>query len=231
MNDFNVDKYLDIANEEKKKRNLTNYIPLYPMFRVENEKLYIGILFTEEKENVWDKEKQIKPEYWALIDINNDKVIEFNKTSEKDFVIGNMITKNLNNQQKEISKYTIEKTLQYKNYLIEDIKTGQTPLQKKLSSVLGNEMYIDGEKVNINDYLLSNIEESIKTKVNELVDLLVQSKKYGSIMFYYHSLFTQIIDEYNKDKTIDKDKLKLCIEIMNNYYDSIIGIDNFLNLN
>ena len=144
MNDFNIDKYLDI-----------------------------GILFTEEKENVWDKEKQIKPEYWALIDINNDKIIEFNKTSEKDFVIGNMITKNLNNQQKEISKYTIEKTLQYKNYLIEDIKTGQTPLQKKLSSVLGND----------------------------------------------------------KDKTIDKDKLKLCIEIMNNYYDSVVGLDNFLNLN
>ena len=133
------------------------------------------------------------------------------------------------NKGKEISKYTVEKTLQYKNYLINDIKNEKLPLQKRLADILGDDMEIDGEKVNINDYLLSNLEEDIKQKIDDLVDILVQSK-YGSITFYYDNLFKQIIDDYKKDGIISKDKIKLCIEIMNNYYDGVIGIDNFFNI-
>ena len=229
MNNLNLDKYLNIVNEEKIKRGLETYIPLYPMLRADNGKLYIGIMITEEKDNVWSKEEQIKPEYWALIDINDNKILEFNKTEDKDFVIGDFISKNNDNKQKEISKYTVEKTLQYKNYLIEDIKNEQLPLQKRLSDILGNEMEIDGEKVNINDYLLSNLESDIKEKINDLVDILIQSK-YGSITFYYDNLFNQIINNYKNNKIIDSEKIKLCIEIMNNYYDGVIGIDNFFNI-
>ncbi len=229
MNNLNLDKYLNIVNQEKEKRGLTTYIPLYPMLRVENEKLYVGVMLTDEKDPVWSMDKQIKPEYWVLIDVNEEKILEFNKTDEKDFVVGNFIPKNNDNKQQEISKYTVEKTLQYKNYLIEDIKNEELPLQKKLSSILGSEMEIDGEKVNINDYLLSNLEEEIKTKINDLVDILVQSK-YGAITFYYDHLFTQIIHEYKSTKVIDHEKMKLCIEIMNHYYDGVIGIDNFFNI-
>ena len=229
MNNLNLDKYLNIVNQEKEKRGLTTYIPLYPMLRVENEKLYVGVMLTDEKDPVWSMDKQIKPEYWVLIDVNEEKILEFNKTAEKDFVVGNFIPKNNDNKQQEISKSTVEKTLQYKNYLIEDIKNEELPLQKKLSSILGSEMEIDGEKVNINDYLLSNLEEEIKTKINDLVDILVQSK-YGAITFYYDHLFTQIIHEYKSTKVIDHEKMKLCIEIMNHYYDGVIGIDNFFNI-
>lgn len=153
----------------------------------------------------------------------------FNKTDEKDFVYGKLILKDTKNKEKEISKYTVEKTLQYKNYLINDIKNEKLPLQKRLADILGDDMEIDGEKVNINDYLLSNLEEDIKQKIDDLVDILVQSK-YGSITFYYDNLFKQIINDYKKDGIISKDKIKLCIEIMNNYYDGVIGIDNFFNI-
>lgn len=229
MNNLNLDKYLNIVNNEKIKKGLTNYIPLYPMLRVENEKLYVGIILTEEKDNVWSKEEHIKPEYWVLIDIDEDKIVEFNKTEDKDFVIGDLVPKNTDNKQQEISKYTVQKTLQYKNYLINDIKNEELPLQKKLSNILGSEMEIDGEKVNINDYLLSNLEEDIKSKINDLVDILIQSK-YGSFTFYYDKLFTNIVNRFKKDNIIDNEKIKLCIEIMNNYYDGVIGIDNLFNI-
>ena len=229
MNNLNLDKYLNIVNDEKIKKGLTNYIPLYPMLRVENEKLYVGVMLTEKSDNVWSKEEHIKPEYWVLIDVFEDKIIEFNKTEDKDFVIGNLIPKNTNNKQQEISKYTVKKTLQYKNYLINDIKNEELPLQKKLSNILGSEMEIDGERVNINDYLLSNLEEDIKSKINDLVNILIQSK-YGSITFYYDQLFTDIVNSYKKDNIIDNRKIKLCIEIMNNYYDGVIGIDNLFNI-
>lgn len=229
MNNLNLDKYLNIVNDEKIKKGLTTYIPLYPMLRVENEKLYVGVMLTEEKDNVWSKEENIKPEYWVLIDIDEDKIVEFNKTEEKDFVIGNLVPKNTDNKQQEISKYTVKKILQYKNYLINDIKNEELPLQKKLSNILGSEMEIDGEKVNINDYLLSNLEEDIKSKINDLVDILIQSK-YGSITFYYDKLFTNIVNRFKKDNIIDNEKIKLCIEIMNNYYDGVIGIDNLFNI-
>lgn len=229
MNNLNLDKYLNIVNDEKIKKGLTNYIPLYPMLRVENKKLYVGVMLTEKSDNVWSKEEHIKPEYWVLIDIYEDKIIEFNKTEDKDFVIGNLIPKSTDNKQQEISKYTVKKTLQYKNYLINDIKNEELPLQKKLSNILGSEIEIDGEKVNINDYLLSNLEEDIKSKINDLVDILIQSK-YGSITFYYDQLFTDIVNSYKKNKIIDNKKIKLCIEIMNNYYDGVIGIDNLFNI-
>jgi len=229
MNNLDLDKYLDIANKEKINRGLNNYIPLYPMLRVESNSLYVVVMLTEENDNVWGIEGNVKPEYWMLIDINSDKIIEFNKTIDKDFVIGNLIPKNTLNKQKEISKYTIEKTLQYKEYLTNDIKNEQLPLQKKLSSILGNDMEIDGEKVNINDYLLSNLEEDIKNKINDLVDILIHSK-YGSITFYYDQLFNLIINQYKNNQTIDIDKIKLCIEIMNNYYDGVVCIDNIFNI-
>ena len=42
MTNLNLDKYLNIANEEKLKHGLKDYAPLYPMLRVDNNKLYIG---------------------------------------------------------------------------------------------------------------------------------------------------------------------------------------------
>ncbi|MEG1821198.1 MAG: hypothetical protein RR201_03055 [Malacoplasma sp.] len=229
MNNLNLDKYLNIVNEKKVQKGLDTYIPLYPMLRNEGGKLCIGILLTAEKDDVWDISGEVKPEYWILIDINSENVLEFNKTSEKDFTVGKMIPKNIDNNQKEISKYIVEKTLQYKNYLIEDIKNEQLPLQKKLSQILGNELEIDGEKVNINDYLLSNLEEDIKAKVDELVNVLIWSK-YGSITFYYDKLFNEILIEYKDNNAINKDKMKLCVEIMNNYYAGVVGIENIFNI-
>ena len=210
MNDLNLDKYLNITNKEKIKQGLDSYIPLYPMLRIENDKLYVAVMITDENDNVWDKNSKIKAEYWVLIDIDSDKILEFNDT-------------------KEISKYTVKKTFEYKNMLLNDIKHQELPLQKKLSTLLNNEISINGEKIKIEDYLISNLEEDIKIKIDELVNLLVQSQ-YGSLTFYYDNIFSQIIEEYKTKKIIDKDKIKLCIEIMNNYYDGVIGIDNFFNV-
>ena len=229
MTNLNLDKYLNVANEEKVKHGLKDYAPLYPMLRVNNNKLYIGVMFTKPNDNVWDINEQIKPSYWILIDTKDLSIIEFNKTEEKDFVIGTLIPKDITNKQKEISKYTVEKTLQYEKYLIEDIKNDGLPIQKKLATILNDEIDVDGNKVNINDYLISNLEEDIKEKVKELVNVLVYSK-YGSLTFYYDNLFNQIVNKYNNEEIIDKEKIKLCIEIMNNYYDGVIGIDNFFNI-
>ena len=84
MNNFNFDKYLNLVNDEKKKYGLDLYAPLYPMFRVQDNKLYIVVGLVNDNDNVWSKDGNVKPEYWALIDINSDKIIEFNKTEEKD---------------------------------------------------------------------------------------------------------------------------------------------------
>lgn len=229
MNNLKVEEYLSIVNEEKTKRGLESYVPLYPMLRAVDGKLYIAVMLTEETDNVWEINANIKAKYWVLIDPNTYEIIEFNKTDEKDFVTGETIVKNNIEKQKEISKYTVMKTLEYKNYLLNDIKNEQLPLQKKLSDALNNEFEIDGEKVDINEYLISNLEEEIKTKVDELVNLLVQSK-YSNITFYYDQLFNDALTEYKLNNTINTKKIKLCIEIMNNYYDGVIAIDNMFNI-
>ena len=169
MDNLGLDKYLNMVNEERKEKGLKNYIPLYPMLRVENDVLYVGVLITDEKDNVWDKDAKIKPEYWVLIDINSNSIKEFNETDKKDFVIGKLIEKHTENKQKELLEYTVKKALQYKEYFMEDIKNDQLPFQKKLASILNNEIEVDGTKVNINDYLISHIEEELKEKIDELV--------------------------------------------------------------
>jgi hypothetical protein len=229
MINLKVEEYLSIVNEEKTKRGLDSYVPLYPMLRVVDGKLFVAVMLTGETDNVWDMDSNIKAKYWVLIDPNTNEIIEFNKADEVDFVIGEMVIKNNTEKQKKISKYTVMKTLEYKNYLLNDIKNEQLPLQKKLSDALNNEFEIDGEKVNINEYIISNLEDEIKTNVDELVNLLVQSK-YSNITFYYDQLFSDILNKYKESNVIDTNKIKLCIEIMNNYYDGVIAIDNMFNI-
>src|SRR5574344_1696806 len=168
MNDLNLDKYLNIANKIKIEKGLDTYIPLYPMLRKIEDKLYVCVVLTNEKDNVWDITGNVIPEYWMLINVNTDEVLEFNKTGDKKFAINKIEKKNIENKQKAISQYTVEKTLQYKEYLMEDIKNQQLPLQNKLSSIIGNKIEIDGDMVNINDYLISKLEEDINEKINEL---------------------------------------------------------------
>lgn len=224
-----LDKYLNIVNEEKIKRGLENFVPLYPMLRYVNDVLYVAVMLVEKNDSVWVQNSNIKSKYWVLIDLNTDVVVEFNDTSVKDFVEGNFIDKNIDNKKKEISMYTTKKVLEYKNYLLNDIRNEELPIQKKLASVLNGEFEIDGEFVNINEYLVSVFEQDLSDKINDLVNILVQSK-YSSITFYYEQIFNSIINEYIQNKSINTEKIKLCVEIMNNYYDGVIGIDNMFNV-
>lgn len=228
MINLKLNKYLDRTNEEKIKRGLNKYIPLYPMLRMIDDKLYVGVMLTKEEDGVWDKNNNVKAEYYALFDVDGS-LLEFNATSNKDFIIGNIIPKNNIEKDIEISKYTVKKELQYQNYIMNDIKNDNLPIQSKLVKELNNEIDIDGKKVDINNYIMAIIEPEIKSKVNELVNLLGELKLY-SIIIPYDSLFNEIITNYNRNKVIDKNKIKLCAEIMDNYYDGVIGISNFFNV-
>lgn len=80
----------------------------------------------------------------------------------------------------------------------------------------------------MNKYGFANIEKEINEKLDDLVRMLVLDK-YGSIIFYYDILYTQVIDEY-KNSNINIEKIKLCTEIMNNYYIGVRYIDNLFNI-
>ena len=88
---------------------------------------------------------------------------------------------------------------------------------------------MNGEKVNINEYLFATFEPEIKNKIDELVHLLVCSK-YTSLTFYYNMIFQEIIECYKENQTIDREKIKLCLDIMNYYYDGVVGIDKIFNM-
>ena len=63
----------------------------------------------------------------------------------------------------------------------------------------------DNENIKItteNASVARRIYKDIKTKVNDLVDILIQSK-YGSITFYYEQLFNSILNEYKNNKMIN----------------------------
>lgn len=224
----NLDTYLSLVNEAKKEKGLNDYTPLYPMLRVEEGKLYIAVLLVKETDNIWDRKEACKAHYWVLIDIDQKKIVEFNKTEEKDYVGEQIINLELNDHKKEMSMYFVDKALKYKEYLMNDIKNDYLPIQNKVMDVL-KEIEIDGEKVHFKDYLYANIESKISDKINELVDV-VMKEKYHSMIVLYESLMNQIITDYKSKKEFDKQEILLCLEIMSNYYEGIIGIDHLFNL-
>ena len=224
----NLDTYLSLVNEAKKEKGLNDYTTLYPMLRVEEGKLYIAVLLVKETDNIWDRKEACKAHYWVLIDIDQKKIVEFNKTGEKDYVGEQVINLELNDHKKEMSMYFVDKALKYKEYLMNDIKNDYLPIQNKVMDVL-KEIEIDGEKVNFKDYLYANIESKISDKINELVDV-VMKEKYHSIIVLYESLMNQIITDYKSKKEFDKQEILLCVEIMSNYYEGVMGIDHLFNL-
>lgn len=229
MGKINLDNILDIVNSEKVKRGLDNYAPCYPMLRVERDKLYIAVLLTNSHDNVWDANEKIKGEYWCLLDVDTLEILEFNKRDDKDYISGSLIDINKTNDQKELSIYEVKKIEEYTNYLLNDIKSDNLPIQKKLAGVVGNWIDIDGEKVNINDYIMANIGDDVREKIKELVDIVIRSK-YSNITLYYDILFNNIVEEYKNTNNINYDLIDSCIEIMNNYYGGIVGIKNLFNV-
>ena len=224
----NLDTYLSLVNEAKKEKGLNDYTPLYPMLRAEEGKLYIAVLLVKETDNIWDRKEACKAHYWVLIDIDQKKIVEFNKTGEKDYVGEQVINLELNDHKKEMSMYFVDKALKYKEYLMNDIKNDYLPIQNKVMDVL-KEIEIDGEKVHFKDYLYANIESKINDKINELVDV-VMKEKYHSMIVLYESLMNQIITDYKNKKEFDKQEILLCVEIMSNYYEGVMGIDHLFNL-
>lgn len=227
MNDEKLEKYLKKVNEEKVNKGLENFVPLYPMLKIKDNKLYVVVMLVKEDANVWDMNAKVVPEYEVLIDPLKEQVLSFSKTDLNDF-------KNTNNEgkinkEKEISKYTVQKTLEYKNYLLEDVKNEKLPLQRRLADIFGEDFQMNGEKININEYLFATFEPEIKNKIDELVHLLVCSK-YTSLTFYYNMIFQEIIECYKENQTIDREKIKLCLDIMNYYYDGVVGIDKIFNM-
>ena len=81
----------------------------------------------------------------------------------------------------------------------------------------------------INDYIMANIEDDVREKIKELVDIVIRSK-YSNITLYYDILFNNIVEEYKNTNNINYDLIDSCIEIMNNYYGGIVGIKNLFNV-
>ena len=224
---INVDKFLGVANKNKEKYGLNDdYCAMISMLREKNSKLYVIVPFIKSDAKVWEKGSNIIPEYYAVIDPKNMELLEFNKTKEKDFAIGDIQENSSDGLfEKEISKYIVDTKLKYKNYIKDDIKNNELlSYQNKVSSIL-NSAEIDGKKVSFNDYFYANFEEDINKKIDELVDLIA-GVKYNSLITYYDILFTNIVNEYINDNKINKEKIQLACEMMNTYYPGVDGINN-----
>ena len=228
MDNLNLDKILEIVNNEKEKKGLEEYVPCYPMLRVVDNKLYIAVLISNIKDNVWNSNPGFKASYWCLIDINSLKIIEFNKTNKKDYIIKKTSNDKLK-EKNELIEFEENKKDEYIDYLLNNINKSELSLQKDLFDALKGEFYINNKKTNINNYIMDNLKEVIEIKVKEIVDILVQSK-YSLLTIYYDNLFNEIVKEYKDNNSINLDKIKLCIRIMNNYYYGIIGIDELFNI-
>ena len=61
MNDEKLEKYLKKVNEEKVNKGLENFVPLYPMLKIKDNKLYVVVMLVKEDANVWDMNAKVVP--------------------------------------------------------------------------------------------------------------------------------------------------------------------------
>ena len=137
----NVDKFLGIANKEKRKYGLNNdYCAMISILRKIDDKLYVVVPFIKSDDKVWKKDGGIVPEYYSVIDPKETKILEFNKTTEENFVIKDIKRNNSDGSfEKEISKYIVDTKLKYKNYIKDDIKNNELlSYQNKVSNILSS---------------------------------------------------------------------------------------------
>lgn len=229
------DKITNKIYEIMKQNNLEDGITLFPMLRKENDKLLLGSLIEINDEKLFNKDKVVRPKYWIIIDINNYNLIELNKTEEKDYMDSSLIPFNkefddtFKEEMKELEKYSINKNIQYREYLMNDIKNEIINTQSNILDSINNTLIVDNEKVSATDYLIANIEEEINKEVKELVNLIT-TNKYSSIIYYYQSLIEEILNEYKNTNNINIDKMKLASQILESYYGEYCGIKYFFNV-
>lgn len=227
----NIDKYLEIANKNKVKYGLNDeYCALIPMLRTVDGRLYVVVPFVKVEEKVWDKGNDIISEYWSVIDPVSRELIEFNRTSEKSFIVGEVIKNHGDDSiNKEISKYVISTKLKYKEYIEKDLKNSSVLSYQQKVEDLVKSLNINGEEIPLGDYFYATSEEEIDNQVDKLIDLIATAK-YNSLTKYYDILFTNILDEFVNDKYVNNEKICLACEMMNTYYPGIDAIDNIFNV-
>lgn len=218
-----------------KEKNLKDGVTLFPMLRKENDKLLIGTLIEIPNEDLYQKNKVVRPKYWITLDIENYNLIELNNISEKDYVntnefpIDKVFDDKFREEQKELSKFTTNKIIQYRNYLLNDLQNEIVNSQKKIIDSINNKLIIDNKEVNATDYLNSIVINEIEKKINDLVDLIV-TNKYSSIIYYYQQLIKEIIDEYKNTFIINDKKMELAATILDSYYGKYCCIKYFFNI-
>ena len=229
------DKITNKIYEIMKQNNLKDGITLFPMLRKDNDKLLLGSLIEVNDEELFKKDKVVRPKYWIIIDINNYSLIELNKTSEKDYMNSNLIPLNkefddtFKKEMKELEQYSINKDIQYREYLMNDIKNEIINSQRNILDNIKNTLIVDNKKVNATDYLIANVEEEINNQVKEIVNLIT-TNKYSSIIYYYQSLIEEILNEYKATNNINIEKMKLASQILESYYGEYCGIKYFFNV-
>lgn len=215
--------------------NINDGVMLFPMLRKENDKLLLGSLIEINDENLINKDKVVRPRYWITLNVNDYSLIELNKTSEKDYMDTNLIPLDkefddaFKNEMRELDKYSVDKTIQYRDYLMNDIRNELVNMQSNILDSINNTLIIDNNEVNAADYLIANVEEEIEKQIKELVDLVV-TNKYSAIIYYYQSLIEDILREYKKTDNINIKKMKLASNILDSYYGESYGVKYFFNV-
>ena len=238
MNKIGTKKYCkeqEIYSKSLEEKNITDGITYFPMLRKQNYKLFIGSLIEIYNDDLIERNKVIRPEYWLLLDINDYHLIELNKTTDKDYMDSSIIPqgKEYNNEfkeeQKELSKFSIAKNIQYREYILNDIQSEIVKSQKKITDSINDKLIVDDAEVSATEYLNSILVEEIESRVNDLVELIV-TNKYSSIIYYYQQLIKEIIDEYITSNVINDKKMELASKILESYYGKYCGIKYFFNV-
>ena len=194
-----------------------------PLFRLENNKLYLGYLLL----NFTDDYKIKRPTKWLLQDMFNGNVIEFNNIVDKDFTTIEQLPLDTLFEDKGTSTVYDD----FNNISISFSKWIKDTKEKLNNSNTYNEniLKIDNNLINPKEFILANSDSVF----NEMYDVLFN--KLGNLIEegnkeYQNSLFEEIRNEYSNN-SINKELIKKYVNL-NKYLfpETIELINNFNNI-
>ena len=192
-----------------------------PLFRLENNKLYLGYLLL----NFTNDYKIKRPTKWLLQDMFNGNIIEFNNIVDKDFTTIEQLPLDTLFEDKGTSTVYED----FNNISISFSNWMKSTKEKLNNSNTYNEsiLKIDDNLINPKEFILANSDSVF----NEMFDVLFN--KLGKLIEegnkeYQSSLFEEIRNNYSNN-IIDKELIKKYVNLNKYLFPETIKLINSFN--
>lgn len=216
-------EYINIANKYSKENINKNCIIFEPLFRTENNMLYLSYMISDYNNN--NEKEIIRPTHYILQNLYTGKIEKVYNCEEHDFTDQNTIPNNkIYNNSGSTVLYDI------KNYIMKSLNNWKKQIKEEINNKFKKDLYnekillFNSKNISSKEYINENIDEIIKGIENDLYKHFEKDINNG-IENYKNYLFNSIKTKY-QNNIVDKKNIKIYTNLIKFLYPDFIELIN-----